>query len=172
MQVHDISLTTAKGEQLGIEFMPVSLDTVSFTTTNAWSFLATEANYFPSDADSLVVDFTVSGENIEKVANAFDAKAKISFDVEDAQHIALTKMSSPAFAASGKIENTYRTAIGLGAIKDKIPANALRVVAQVEGLKANEETFASLGHIYDFNKSVKKSFLARYAHNQNSCFCH
>lgn len=161
IRVHDFGVQIADGKQFSLSFLPVTLDTINFKTPNAWSFLASLPSVLPTDADSLIINLTISGEKIEKVASEEDDTARFYFVVEDAKQIELIKTMIFAINPSGKIDKRLRLAIGLDAIKDKIPTTTLKLVAKFEGLNAKTDTFASLGHIYDFIKTDKKVFLAR-----------
>ena len=160
VRVKDISIKTSKGEWYHLALQPVSLDTVSdFVPANAFDFLVSTPSLLPADAESLAVNFTLWTENAEKVVSG--AAPKISLEFKDTSETSLSKIVGPDFTAVGNIpETAHRFAVALNSVKSHLGKTALKAVIKVEGLTPKPGVFASLGHIYDFNKSVEKNSLA------------
>jgi len=168
VRVKGLSLKNAKGEVQSLALQPVSLDTVlDFTPVNAFDYLVSVPVLLPADAESLVVDFTLWTEKAERVASG--TNSKISLEFKDDSEKSLTKISGPAFNASGSIsEKTLRLGVLLATVKQAVGSKSVKAVVKIEGLTPNSKTFASLGHIYDFNKSIEKSSVAQEALTSNS----
>lgn len=165
VRVNGLSLKTSKGETLSLGFLPVSLDTVAdFTPANAFDYLASVPALLPADAESLVVNFTLCAEDAEKVASGNNPK--ISLEFKNSNEQSLTKVSGPTFKASGTIpEKALRFAVPLGTVKQAVGSANTKAVVKVEGLTSKTGVFASLGHIYDFNKSAESQMLAQQPTN-------
>jgi hypothetical protein len=114
----------------------------------------------PTDAESLVVDFTLWAEKAEKVGSGSSPKIILEFKNSDEQ--SLSKISGPEFSANGTISETARRlAVPLDAVKQAAGSQNVKTAVKVEGLSPKSDVFASLGHIYDFNKSVDKNSLTQ-----------
>lgn len=158
VHVNQMNVKTTSGVEQSLEFLPVSLDTVEFTPDNAWNFLASSPALLPADAESLVVDFTLSAENLEKVGAVSNRNPKVSLEFKNAQDQALAKVAGPSFATAGNIsETTFRFSVALNSLGISFGATPIKMVVKVEGLNPRSGTFASLGHIYDFTKQLEKS---------------
>ncbi|HEX9654415.1 MAG TPA: T9SS type A sorting domain-containing protein, partial [bacterium] len=160
VRVKSLSLKTSQGEVQTLALQPVSLDTVpDFSPAKAFDYLVSLPATLPADAESLVVDFTLWAEKLDKVgATSKGNAAKISVEFKNAAEQKLVTVNGLSLPASGNMpEISHRLAIGLNAIKQQVGSSRLKTVVRIEGLTPNSKTFASLGHIYDFNKSVEKS---------------
>jgi hypothetical protein len=165
VRVKGWSVKTASGQQQSLTFLPVSLDTVAqFTPSNSWDYLASLPALLSANAESLLVDFTLWAENLQKVGTA-SGGPQISLEFKNSTGLSLSKISGPAFSASGTIpETAFRFAVPLDAVKQWITTTVLQAVVKVEGFPPKSETFASLGHIYDFTKQVNKGRLDQPDH--------
>ncbi len=168
VHVKNLSLKTSNGEAQTLPLQPVSLDTIpDFTPANAFDYLVATPALLPADAESLVVDLSLWTENAEKVGSG--ANSKISLEFKDDDEQSLTTISGPAFSASGSIsEKALRFAVPLATVKQALGSKSVKVNVQIEGLTPNSTTFASLGHIYDFNKSVENSSAEQEVLTSNS----
>ncbi len=167
VRVKNLSLKNAKGETQVLLLQPVSLDTVAdFTPANAFDFLVSAPIILPADAESLVVDLTLWAENAEKVGSGSSPKLAVEFKSDDEQ--SLRKMDGPEFSATGAIAETeLRVAVPLENVKQLADSKNVQALVRVEGLSPVADVFASLGHIYDFNKSVEKSSLSQQSESTN-----
>jgi hypothetical protein len=153
-----MSVKTTSGVEQSREFLPVSLDTVEFTPENAWNFLASSPSLLPADAESLLVDFTLSAENLEKVGAVTGGNPSVSLEFKNAQDQPLARVAGPSFATAGNISETdFRFSVALNSLGISIGSTQIKMVVKVEGLNSRSGTFASLGHIYDFTKQLEKS---------------
>jgi len=161
VRVKDISVKTSKGEWHRLSLEPVALDTVAdFVPANAFDFLVSTPSLLPADAESLAVNFTLWTENAEKVGGGLTPK--ISLEFKDKSEKSLSKIAGPDFTSIGNIpETAHRFAVPLNSVKSVLGKSELKAVIKVEGLAPKPGVFASLGHIYDFNKSVEKNSLAQ-----------
>lgn len=168
VRVKNLSLKTSSGDLQSLALQPVSLDTVpDFSPFNAFDYLGSVPVQLPADAESLVVDLTLWTENAEEVGS--DTNPQISLEFKDDNEQSLTKISGPAFSATGSIpEKEFRLAVSLATVTQAVGSKSVKTAVKIEGLTPNSETFASLGHIYDFNKSVEKSSTEQEALTSNT----
>ncbi len=134
--------------------LPVSLDTVKFTRDNAWDYLLTLPLISSSQADSLVINYTVSGEGVEKVGVG---NAQVGLEVLGPNVQRLASIAGPGLAAEGRIDKVpHRFGVNLKAtgLADKAQ---LSFKFKFTGFTPKELAYASLGNIYDFNKTLAKS---------------
>jgi thermitase len=168
VRVKSLSLKTSQDEAQTLPLQPVSLDTVpDFTPANAFDYLVSTPALLPADAESLVVDLSLWTESAEKVGSGTNPKISLEFKNDNEQ--SLMKISGHSFSASGSIsEEALRLAVPLTTVRQAVGSKSVKVNVQIEGLTPNSTTFASLGHIYDFNKSVEKSSNEQEALTSNS----
>lgn len=167
VRVKSLSLKTSKCETQTLALQPVSLDTVpDFTPATAFDYLVSAPTLLPADAESLVVDFTLWAENAEKVGSGASPKISLEFKTNNRQ--SLSNISGPEFSASGSMaEAARRLAVPLMAIKQAAGLKSVRMTVKVEGFSPRPEVIASLGHIYDFNKSVDKNSFTQHSEVSN-----
>lgn len=144
------------GEEQRWDFIPVSLDTFNLTPTNSWELLASLPALLPANAESLIVEIAIDGENLERIANQPGVIARGAFRLIGRNNQVLATRFSPPFNLSGNLPaSRHRLSFALNQIG--IPPNASAVKANVmvvTGTNPSPGVFASLGHIFDFNGQV------------------
>lgn len=167
MRVKGLRIKTTKGEVQTLALQPVSLDTVTdFTPANAFGYLVSAPSLLSADAESLVVDFTLWTENVEKVASGNNPK--ISLEFKNSGEQLLTKILGPTFKASGTIpEKTLRLAVPLGTVKQAAGTANMKAIVKVRGANSQSRRICQFGTHLQFQQIGRKSD-ARSAHKRRS----
>ena len=138
-----------------LDFMNVSLDTFDLKPANSWDLLTSGAEYFPADAEIMLVSFTLIAENRDKVAEEGEQKAFVAIRLlTDAGQLLQSKQAETLSKDQSTETTPYTCAVALDEVKSALASVKIKVNTRVENLSAKEETFASLGHIYDFRKTA------------------
>ncbi len=154
MRVQGFNVVLADGSREPLNFKPVALDhldSLDFTPENIWQWQTTLPKRIPANAESLIVEFTVDGLNIEKVLKRGAGIFASRFNIEDEQNFPLASVTGAQFSTTGDITaQTHRIGVPIA----QLPTVNFPVKLKVDlgGLAARKTTFASLGHIFDFRK--------------------
>lgn len=160
VQLNGIRAKTKSGAEQPLEFVPASLDSFQLTTANAWDLLTSTSSLLPAEAESLVVEYTVDAENLQKVVEPGTGPRQIKLNLTDSDNRIVASVPGVPLAIAGNIDQSrYHITAALNGVSI---SNALTANLRVEGLHAKNEAFASLGHIYDFNQ-ISSSNLPRPA---------
>lgn len=151
VRLNNIHVKTKNGVEQPLEFVRASLDSFQLTTANAWDLLASTSSLLPAEAESLIVEYTVGAENLEKVVEPGTGPRQIKLNLVDSDQRTVATVSGVPLAIAGNIDQSrYRITAALNGVSI---STALTANLRVEGLHAKNEVIASLGHIYDFNQS-------------------
>ncbi len=89
-------------------------------------------------------------------------------DYNENQRLTFTKNTVVPVVSNGAfVETELRVAAPLENVKQLADSKNVQALVRVEGLTPTADAFASLGHIYDFNKSVEKSSLSQQSEITN-----
>ncbi|MGH7492756.1 MAG: S8 family serine peptidase [bacterium] len=155
IQLHSIRAKLKSGVEQPLEFVRASLDSFQLTTANAWDLLASPNSLLPAEAESLLVEYTLEAVSLEKVTDPGAGVRQIKFDILDAGNDIITSAPGVPLAITGNVNRSNFRLVA--ALNSGMSSSSLRVNLRVEGLNSKAGTFASLGHIYDFNKTSSQN---------------
>jgi hypothetical protein len=147
------------GSEQSMEFMRADLDSLQLTPTNSWDFQTSVPWVFSAQAESLLVEYTVVAENVEKVVEPASGSRQITVKLHDTSDQVLASVNGAEVAALGNISKTrHRLAAALETLGLNLVSTPMKINLRIEGFKPKPATYASLGHIYDFTKAASQPF--------------
>ncbi|MDQ7817818.1 MAG: S8/S53 family peptidase [Melioribacteraceae bacterium] len=154
---------TKDGSKQIIDFESVSLDTFKLTIENAFDLMQSVKDItIPADADELVFDYKIRGENLDKVINGNKNKINLTFSLDVDSKSKKMNTQSSVDVNNGIIEETKQEiVIPLCTLNLERGYDKIKVGMKLDKLNAKETTFASLGHIFDFNGAVDSKNLPK-----------
>mgnify|MGYP005725584445 CR=1 FL=1 len=157
VRVHPFSIKLADGNTEPLSFIDASFDESNqLTTENTWDWLATIPNRLPANAESLIVSVTVEAEGLENVIEQ-SGDRKLALNILGPLDETLGSVEGSQLLGSGDMPQTrYRFSFPLKSIDKTIN---IRANIKINDIHSKPTTFASLGHIFDFNQDsdTKKS---------------
>nr|NIW99683.1 hypothetical protein [Phycisphaerae bacterium] len=131
----------------------MSLDTVdNFTPNTSWEYLASCLKPVPAGADSVILEYVLLAQDLEKVGDSPE-EPHVTLELRSSQQEVVDSRPGPKFANSGDIaKKSHRISRDL----NDLNSPKLKAVVRVQQFNAKSTTFASLGHIYDFSKTLEK----------------
>ncbi len=155
IRLDNMSIKTVKGEEWLIPFAQAREDSSALTVGNAFANLASELVNLPADAESLSVQYTVSGKGLSAIKN-------FSTDIDVA--LALIEQSGntttvPLFKITTEnLQETKQIAsVNVAGMSNK--QSSLQM--QISGVTNKSSLVASLGHVYEVSEKNLAKFLAR-----------
>jgi hypothetical protein len=162
VRVHRLGLKMKDGSEQRMEFMRAELDSFQLTPTNSWDFQTSVPSVFSARAESLIVEYTIAAEHVEKVAELASGSRQITVRLHDTSNRVLASVDGAKVASSGNINKTrYRLTTALGTLGLPLDSTPLKINVRIDGFEPKSATFASLGHIYDFTQSSSQQFVHR-----------
>ncbi len=141
-----------------IDFLPADLEELKtkenfdLTTSNAWDLMKGIKDLtIPVGADELVFDYTVRGENIDKVLegnlNQIDLSLGLNIPVKGEK----AEKTKSIIVNSGKITETkLQEIISLSSLAAERGFDKVDLGLKVKGIVPKSTAFASLGHIFNY----------------------
>ncbi|MEW6195693.1 MAG: S8 family serine peptidase [Bacteroidota bacterium] len=146
------------GSTQRIDFLPVDLEELKIkekfdlTTSNAWDLMKGIKDLtIPVGADELVFDYTVRGENIDKVIEGNITDVDLSFGLNVTTKNEKAEKVKSVILNNGKITETkFQEIIPLSSLTAERGFDKIDLGLKVKGIVPKSTAFASLGHIFDF----------------------
>ncbi len=164
------------GSTQRVDFLPADLEELKtkedfdLTTNNAWDLMKGIKDLtIPVGADELVFDFTVRGENIDKVIEGNVANIDLSFGLNVTTKNEKAEKIKSVIINNGKITETkLQEIIPLSSLTAERGFDKIDIGLKVKGIIPKSTAFASLGHIFDFtNITVINEAQANKTDNSN-----
>jgi hypothetical protein len=151
------------GSKQRIDFESVSLDTFKLSTENAFNLMKSIKDLtIPVGADELVFDYKIRGENIEKVIEGNLSKINLTFGLDVPSKSIKRNKQNAIDVLNGNIKETKQEIIiPLSTLGAERGFDKIKVGMKLNELIAKKTTFASLGHIFDFNGLVDNKNLPK-----------
>jgi hypothetical protein len=132
-----------------IDFSIVSLDSINPTPYNVQNLLTSNLFHVPADAESLYVDFTIDGKNLNSILDKNNSEFTVTLKISAEGKSILSLNYPQLFTQTQDIESTnHRFAYdirNLGSLLDSI-----ELQLGIDGLSFLPCVFSSVGHIYDY----------------------
>jgi hypothetical protein len=159
VRVHQLGIKMKDGSEQSMEFMRADLDSLQLTPTNSWDFQTSVPAVFSAHAESLIVEYTVTAENVEKAVEPASGSRRVTVRLHDTSDQVLASVNGAEVVSSGNISKTrHRLSAALGTLGLPLDSTPLKINLRIEGFKPKLASYASLGHIYDFTKAASQQF--------------
>lgn len=141
-----------------VDFLPADLEELKtkenfdLTTNNAWDLMKGIKNLtIPVGADELVFDYTVKGENIDKVIEGNLNQIELTLGLDIPIKVEKAEKIKSIAVNSGKITETkLQEIIPLSSLTAERGFDKVDLGLKVKSIVPKSTAFASLGHIFDF----------------------
>lgn len=150
LKIHTLGFRLNDGTIQRMEYSKADLTSFSLTNANAWDSLGlTSLSTVPGKVNQMILDYSIEGMNVNNIANITGNNLSVVLNILDSRNNLLMFKSENYTAVSNQI-NLSRKEI-------TIPINTLnytplKVSVKINNLIPKEETFASLGHIFDYTQ--------------------
>lgn len=146
------------GSTQRVDFTPADLEELKtkekfdLTPNNAWNLMKGIKDLtIPVGADELVFDYTVRGENIDKVIEGNPNKIDLSFGLNLLTKAEKAERENSITVENGKITETkFEGTIPLNSVNAERGFDKVEIGLKIKGLNPKSTVFASLGHIFDY----------------------
>ena len=121
LRVNEMSLKRKDQIIRRLDFVDISLDTFELKPANAWDLLTSGAEYFPADAESVLVSFTLIAENRDKVAEEGEQKAFVAIRLlTDTGQLLHSKQAETLSMDQSTEASLYTCALALDEVKSAL----------------------------------------------------